>query len=265
MPFFSIIMPTYNQSNFIGAAIQSVLDQSFKDWELIIVNNFSTDETVKVISNFADNRIKVINFRNNGIIAASRNKAAVEASGSYLAFLDSDDVWYEEKLTQIYNEIYSKSDIIYHSEIWKFQGKETVVKKASKQKIEQIFESLLFFGNHISTSAVVLKAKVFKEVGGFSEDSTIVTAEDYDLWVRLAHRGFNFQYLDKYLSVYRVHSGGNSKRAILNRRSTLNVILNNYRQLNQKTLKHRLMLSYGFIRLALATANDFLKSSLRYG
>ena len=74
MPFFSIIMPTYNQANFIKAAIQSVLDQTFEDWELIIVNNYSSDETIKVISNFGDDRIKVINFRNNGIIAASRNR-----------------------------------------------------------------------------------------------------------------------------------------------------------------------------------------------
>ena len=265
MPFFSIIMPTYNQANFIKAAIQSVLDQTFEDWELIIVNNYSSDETIKVISNFGDDRIKVINFRNNGIIAASRNRAAMDASGNYLAFLDSDDLWCKDKLTHIYDEIYLTSDIIYHSELWKFQGKKNVIKKDSKQKIDKIFESLLFFGNHISTSAVVLKARAFAEVGGFSEDSTIVTAEDYDLWVRLAYRGFNFQYLDKYLSIYRVHSEGNSKRAILNRRSTLNVILNNYRNLNQKTFKHRLMFSYGFMRLVLATTSDLLKSSLRYG
>ena len=79
-------MPTYNQANFIKAAIQSVLDQTFEDWELIIVNNYSSDETIKVISNFGDDRIKVINFRNNGIIAASRNRAAMDASGNYLAF-----------------------------------------------------------------------------------------------------------------------------------------------------------------------------------
>ena len=81
---------------------------------------------------------------------------------------------------------------------------------------------------------------------------------------KLAYRGFNFQYLDKYLSIYRVHSEGNSKRAILNRRSTLNVILNNYRNLNQKTFKHRLMFSYGFMRL-VATTSDLLKSSLGMG
>ena len=264
MPYFSIIMPTYNQADFIGAAVKSVLDQTFQDWELIIVNNFSTDETNEVITNFKDNRIKVINFRNNGIIAASRNKAALIASGSYLAFLDSDDIWCKEKLTQVYNAIDPNIDIIYHSEFWTYQEKDLVIKKASKQKVSRTFESLLFFGNHISTSAVVLNAKVFKAVGGFSEDSSLITAEDYDLWLRLADHGFKFQYLDKYLSSYRVHSGGSSKRALLNRRSTLNAIIKNYRSLKQKTVTHRLMFFYSLNRLALATSYDLLKSSLRY-
>ena len=69
----------------------------------------------------------------------------MDASGNYLAFLDSDDLWCKDKLTHIYDEIYLTSDIIYHSELWKFQGKKNVIKKDSKQKIDKIFEFLLFF------------------------------------------------------------------------------------------------------------------------
>ena len=128
MPKFSVIMPTYNHSKFIGKAIKSVIGQSERDFELIIINNFSTDNTLKIIKNFKDSRIKVINFNNLGIIASSRNEGIKISRGQYIAFLDSDDFWFSNKLEislkfinqghnfichQITNKIVKKKKIIF--------------------------------------------------------------------------------------------------------------------------------------------------------
>ena len=90
-PFFSVVMPTYNQSSFLKKSIPSVLLQSWTSLELIIVNNYSSDDTVEVVKSFSDPRVHLINFKNNGVIGASRNVGIKEATGRYITFLDSDD------------------------------------------------------------------------------------------------------------------------------------------------------------------------------
>ena len=94
----SIIMPSYNTANYIGETIQSVINQSYKNWELIIVDDCSTDNTDSVIKAINDPRIKYIKNEKNSGAAVSRNRALREARGRWIAFLDSDDLWYEEKL-----------------------------------------------------------------------------------------------------------------------------------------------------------------------
>ena len=97
-PLVSVVMPTYNYAQFIGDAIGSVLDQTYKNIELIIIDNYSDDNTEEIIASFNDTRIKYKKFRNNGIIAASRNIGISESRGKYIAFLDSDDMWKPAKI-----------------------------------------------------------------------------------------------------------------------------------------------------------------------
>lgn len=94
----SIVMPAYNSERFIGAAIRSVLDQTYRDWELLIVDDCSTDSTREVVRSFADNRISLLLNSENSGAAMSRNKAIREAKGRWIAFLDSDDLWHPSKL-----------------------------------------------------------------------------------------------------------------------------------------------------------------------
>lgn len=94
----SIIMPSYNTAKFIGDSIESVLSQTYANWELIIVDDCSTDETDKVVSRFDDNRIRYLKNEKNSGAAISRNRALREAKGRWIAFLDSDDLWFPEKL-----------------------------------------------------------------------------------------------------------------------------------------------------------------------
>ena len=97
-PFVSIVIPTYNHANFLGKALESVITQTFTNWEAIVVDNQSTDHTSQVISKFNDHRIKYIKISNYGIIAKSRNHGINVAKGEWIAFLDSDDFWPKEKL-----------------------------------------------------------------------------------------------------------------------------------------------------------------------
>ena len=95
----SIVIPTYNNSPLLMKAIKSVLDQDYQYWELIIVDNNSTDDTIDVIESFNDERIRYILIQNNGVIAKSRNIGIINAAGEYIAFLDSDDAWSKNKLS----------------------------------------------------------------------------------------------------------------------------------------------------------------------
>ena len=97
-PLVSVIMPTYNHAKFIAKAIESVLSQTSQNLELIIIDNYSEDDTGEIVASCEDDRIIYLKFRNNGIIAASRNHGIKHSHGEYIAFLDSDDLWHKQKL-----------------------------------------------------------------------------------------------------------------------------------------------------------------------
>lgn len=100
-PGVSIVIPTYNHEAFLGAALSSVVSQTYTNWEAIVVNNFSTDGTEALVYSFNDPRIKLVNFHNNGIIGAARNQGINLAIYPFVAFLDSDDTWLPTKLENV--------------------------------------------------------------------------------------------------------------------------------------------------------------------
>jgi glycosyltransferase involved in cell wall biosynthesis len=213
-PFISIVIPTYNHAHFLEEALQSVINQTYKEWEAIVVNNYSDDRTVEVVNEFGDPRIKLINFKNHGIIAAGRNKGISISSGEYVAFLDSDDVWYPDKLKECIKLLNQGFDLVCHGEYW--------VKKDNKRNIiygpekKARYRSLLFNGNCISTSATVVRKSALDKVGRFCESSDMVTAEDYELWLKLSRSGAKIKFIDKILGEYRIHDANNSKAVITN-------------------------------------------------
>lgn len=97
-PLVSIVMPAYNSEKFIHEAIQSVLNQTYQNWELLIVDDCSTDNTIQIINSFKDNRIHYFTLKENSGAAVARNYAIERTKGEYMAFLDSDDLWHPEKL-----------------------------------------------------------------------------------------------------------------------------------------------------------------------
>lgn len=184
-PLVSVVLPTYNHAHFLRRSVGSVLNQTLSDWELHIVDNSSTDDTNEVLASFKDPRIHVHTINNGGIIARSRNLAIRHASGTFVAFLDSDDCWYKEKLQSSTELLGSGHDLVCHGELWVGGDQpDRVVMYGPSRKASS--RRLLHRGNCLSTSAVTMERKLLEAVGGFSEDPTFVTAEDYELWIRCA-------------------------------------------------------------------------------
>jgi len=182
-PIFSIIIPTYNRAKLCLEAVQSVLGQTCESWELIIVDDGSTDDTKEVLKETKDSRFQYVRQENTGPSAA-RNKGARLARGKYLAFLDSDDLWLPEKLaTQ--KEFFLQNPsfrICQTEEIWMRKGKRIYPKKKHKKEAGHIFERALELCL-VSPSAVAMEKELFWSVGGFDEN--LPAAEDYDLWLRI--------------------------------------------------------------------------------
>lgn len=216
-PIVSVIVPTFNQGYFLREAINSVLAQTLLEWELIIVDNFSIDSTSEIVSSFADSRIRYNRFRNHGVIGRSRNFGVSLARAPFIAFLDSDDTWAPEKLESCIGVLNNESaDVVCHSETWKGPNYQSRLVHYGPTN-RSTFKNLVLRGNCLSTSATLMSKKKFLDVAGFREDAQINTAEDYDLWIRLAQAGANFTFLRKNLGVWRVHEAGSSRSLIASR------------------------------------------------
>ena len=205
-PLMSVIMPTYNHAIFIGKAIESVLDQTYENLELIIIDNYSEDETEKIVASYEDNRIIYLKFRNNGIIAASRNYGIEHSHGKYIAFLDSDDWWHPSKLG---NQLpcFEDEEIIGVGTDAKLISNTPYYRqinwgKSKNGYIDYGYRSILNV-NPIMTSSVVVRKDVFLGVGGFDESSDFRFIEDWELWLRMTRRG-KFRILADRFLFYRV-------------------------------------------------------------
>ena len=181
----SVIIPTYNRGWIIKEAIDSVLTQNYSDFELIVVDDGSTDDTQNILAEYKS-RIRILQQDNKGVSAA-RNYGIDKARGDYLAFLDSDDIWLQNKITTQVNFFKQDPDslICQTQEIWIRNGKRVNPKKYHKKYSGMIFEKTLP-RCLVSPSAVMIKKSLIEEVGCF--DETLPACEDYDLWLRISYR-----------------------------------------------------------------------------
>ena len=228
----SVVVPTFNHAKFLNQALQSIIEQSHQNWEAIIVNNFSTDDTLQIIESFNEPRFKVVNFQNNGVIAASRNEGIRRSSAPFIAFLDSDDMWYSEKLSRCLVELEGGNDLVCHGEKWvsaDTRQRNIVYGPASNAT----HDKLLFRGNCLSTSATIVRRDILNKVGGFSEDSTFTTAEDYELWLKISQITSRFIFVDEILGEYRRHELGASSSVLRHLNAELAVV-NSHISLVQK-------------------------------
>lgn len=214
----SVIIPTFNQEKYLSCAIDSVLAQSFIDYEIIIVDDGSTDRTrvivERYIKRYVDKKILFFHQKNSGVSSA-RNNGISKARGEYIAFLDSDDFWEEDKLAmQILMMEECEADMVYTKyqcidvDGKKPEGDELCNDDMQKTWIRSVEE--LFWCNDIATSSVLIKKKCLEVCGGFDEDRNVLRSEDYDLWLRLLPNIRVFG-LSRRLVYYREHQGGISK------------------------------------------------------
>lgn len=186
---FSVIIPTYNHARFINKCIDSIRSQTYTNWEAIIVNNFSVDNTIELIEAYNDPRLRIVNFRNNGIIGASRNIGIKNSHGEWICFLDSDDWWYENKLECIYQYILNNQgiDVICHDLILNdlILGKKYLL--PSGPVVPNLYQDLLIHGNRFPNSALSIKMSTLQTNNiTICETKDIVSVEDYDLCLHLA-------------------------------------------------------------------------------
>lgn len=236
-PVVTVVIPTYNQAHFLRDALNSVCAQTYTDWEAVVVNNFSEDDTVAVVNSFADPRIRLEHFRNNGIIGASRNKGIALARGKYVAFLDSDDTWYPEKLAECMKLFDHGVGLVGHGLHW-IGDQERDVFSGPEQRAA--FERLIYEGSCITPSAAVVSKVVLESVGCFSEDPAIVTAEDYHLWIKLAQAGIIMRFINAILGQYRVHSGSQSRSVLRQLNAELLVVEEFLPDINTRSLVMRM-------------------------
>lgn len=203
-PLISVVIPTYNHAHFLKEALESVQAQTYSHWEAIVVNNYSEDNTIEVVEGFVDPRIRLVNFRNHGIIAAARNEGIRQARGEYVAFLDSDDLWKPEKLIRCMERLLHGFDVVCHATIKQWKNGETHILIYGPEKRAQ-YKSLLYQGNCFATSATVVRKSILIKVKGFDENPEYVTAEDYDLWLRISKITKHISFIKEPLGAYRVH------------------------------------------------------------
>ena len=188
-PFFSIILPTFNQANFLKICIKSVLDQTFRGWELLIIDNNSTDNTHQIIKSFKDKRIKIYRINNKGLLAKSRNLGIKKSKARWICFIDSDDKWRPQKLKQVKKFIdYEDGDLFYHDLV--FENKKFLFRKKILDKSNTIKKPILKYftenGNPIGQSSVVIRKSILKKINYISENKEKFSWEDFDTWIRVS-------------------------------------------------------------------------------
>ena len=229
MILFSIIIPTFNRKLLLERAVKSVIDQTYINWELIIVDNSSTDGTEELIKRLNNNKIKYHKIKNNGIIAKSRNLGIDESVGDFICFLDSDDWWYENKLSCISNKL-NNVDFLYHNmDVYK-NGVKTNKKMRVRKLKKPVIEDLMINANAIINSSVCIRSTILKEAGMLDESEDISSVEDYDLWLRIANKTDNFELINENLGGYEIHSNNLSNFSL----DSINKIKNVY----EKNLKY---------------------------
>ncbi|MGD9162138.1 MAG: glycosyltransferase family A protein [Desulfobacteraceae bacterium] len=182
----SVIIPTCNRAKRICRAVSSVLDQTYTDFEVIIVDDASTDDTIERLNEFGD-RIQVIKHPENKGVSAARNSGIKKSKGKYIALLDSDDYWMPEKL-RIQTDFFNKNPdavISQAREFWIRKGKRVNPAKKHLKPSGDIFIPSLKLCL-VSPSAVMFRRLLLDEVGMFDEDFPV--CEDYDLWLRISYK-----------------------------------------------------------------------------
>ncbi|QNF34987.1 glycosyltransferase family 2 protein [Adhaeribacter swui] len=198
----TVLMAVYNGEAYIHQSVSSVLQQTFKNFELLIINDGSTDDSIKIVESFNDPRIRIIHNEKNLGLVSTRNKGLREARGEYIAILDCDDLALKARLKIQVDFLDSHPDCgLVSSNIIIIDSNNNQVKTIKYTGSSEYIKAQLFFNNYIAQSSVMIRKKALK---GIIYRDEFPPAEDYDLWVRLAEIA-KFKIIQQNLTYYRVH------------------------------------------------------------
>ena len=255
MPKVSVIIPTYNRAELLHSAMCSALKQTYTKFEIIVVDDKSTDHTQKVVQSFKDERIRYIRHDKNKGVSAARNTAVKAAKGEYIAFLDDDDEWLPNKLQKQVElldrsqpnicGVYSKSLMID-----KLTGEAVSTNhQPDKSKGNLLYQ--LVKKNPIHTPTVLVRKSCLENVGLF--DETISYMEDRDLWIRLSMK-WEFEYISQPLVRVYIHENAHLSKNLEGQTAGREKLLERYRDLFKKNRK-----SWGELYLCLGAQYCQLK------
>lgn len=212
MPEVSVVIPTYNSAHYLIEAVESVLVQTYQDFEILVIDDGSTDETKKTMRRYRD-RVQYIHQQNGGV-AVARNRGIAESRGRYVAFLDADDTWLPHKLErQLAALQHQPQHHACYAAFTVVDAKLHPLSISRSQRQASALADLLLRGNVVATPSTVLcERPLFDVVGGF--DPALSQCADWDMWVRLAGQT-EFLYLDEPLVTYRQHNTNMSRNAPL--------------------------------------------------
>lgn len=227
-PTCSVVIITHNRAGYLSQAVQSVLAQTFTDFELLIIDDASTDNTAQVVRSFADARIRYVENKNNMGISRSRNKGLHAARGMYVAMLDSDDRWCsKEKLDkQIrYLELHQEYQAVgSHARVIDQNGK--VVGERNPPDTYKKIRPGFLWKNIFINSSVLFRRQTLVNAGGY--DEKLIIGEDYDAWLKLGIKG-SLANIPECLVDYRLHEGNVTRQSKQALRQSL-IIITRYRK-----------------------------------
>lgn len=255
-PRVSVVIPTYNRAHLIPRAIQSVLDQTYKDLEIIIVDDGSKDNTEEIVKNFKNKKIIYIQHKKNKGASAARNTGVKASRGEYIAFQDSDDEWFPDKLEKqikAFNNSSPEVGVVY-SGFYKVEGDKKIYVPNDDRFTykEGNIHGELLKGNFVGTPAVLIKKECFEKVKYF--DEYLPALEDWDLWIEMS-KHYHFKYIDEpLLNSYSTPNSVNlnQKNMLKAREIILRNHLNDFDK-NKKVLSEH----YFYIGVELCSNDEF--------
>ncbi len=225
----SVIIPTFNRRYTIPEAINSVLNQTYQNFEIVVIDDGSSDDTWKIIKKYNTNKIKYIYQKHSGLPAKARNTGIKLASGEYIAFLDSDDIWMPTKLELQVKFLEKHQDYSLVSSNMLTFGDIKENRKIYNPKFSTsgfVFRKLVL-GNFVANSTAMVRKSAIEDVGYFNEDKRLFSVEDFEFYLRIA-RKYKIHYSDGILAQYRIHSTN-----IFNINKKYKSILYVYKKINQ--------------------------------
>jgi len=204
MPTVSVITPTYNRAHLVGRAIQSVLDQTYQDFEIIVVDDASVDETEDVVKSFTDNRINYIRHQRNKGGSSGRNTGIKAATGELVGFLDSDDEWLPNKLEKEIGKFQTLSNdvaVVYCGFCYVSEKSGEIVSKVIPNLRGNVYAKLIE-GCILGSPTPLIRKNCFQKAGFF--DETFPSYQDWDMWIRLS-RYYEFDFVPDILAKCHLH------------------------------------------------------------